>query len=165
MSDPIVDALDALLTGDPQFTVAMTALQLGVNNTAPVPKLMRSNRQFSTLGQEHYPCWVIDAGDGRGEDDGNEGGGAAGLHVGSCGQDWAFDYDLTCVWVNQDHAGALAQRRGIFVALVRLLLRNPGLNEAATLAYVVQAANDSNQRHPQHFSHFVLRVHHTITRG
>lgn len=165
MIDAIVDALETLLTTDPEFVAAMQALNLGSRGQAVTPRLLRSNRRFEQIPQEHYPCWVVDAGDGGSEDGGNAGSGdVSGLALGSCSQDWAFEYDLAFVWANQDFEGALAQRRGVFLALVRLLLRNPGLLDQATLAYVSQAANDSNQRHPQHFSSYVVRVHHTIHR-
>ncbi|MGH8083870.1 MAG: hypothetical protein ACREPV_01160 [Lysobacter sp.] len=165
MSDPIVDALETLLTTDPQFVAELQALNLGTAGGVATPTVLRSNRRFEQIGQEHYPCFVIDAGDGAGQDGGNDGGGdAAGLSLGSCSQDWAEDFDLAFVWINQDHAASLGQRRAVFTAVVRLLLRNPDLNRAVTLAYVAQAANDSNQRHPTHFSSYVVRVHHTIHR-
>ncbi len=165
MSDPRLDALEALLTRDPEFVAAMQALGLGTRGEAVVPKLLRSNRPFEQLGQEHYPCWVVDAGDATPEDGGNAGGGdMAGLSVGSCSQDWVEDYDLAIVWVNQDFTASLAQRQAIKTALVRLLLRHPSLDDSASLAYIASAANDSNQRHPTHFSVFVLRAHHTISR-
>lgn len=164
MADPIVDALELLLTTDPEFILALQALNLGSRGQAAVPKVLRSNRRFEQIGQENYPCFVVDAGDGTGEDASNEGFGSGGMTLGSCSQDWTFDYDLAFVWVNQDHAPALAQRHGIRIALTRLLLRNPSLGETATWAYIASAANDSNQRHPTHFSSYVLRVSHTIDR-
>lgn len=164
MSDPIIAALQALLTTDPQFVADMQALGLGQNGQPVTPGVLLSNRRFDQLGQEHYPCWVIDAGEGSGEDGGNDGTATGGLAIGSCHQHWAFDYALAFCWINQDFAAALSQRQGVFRALVRLLLRNPSMADTANLAYIAQADNDLNQKHPTHFSSYVVRTHQTIQR-
>lgn len=157
-------ALAGLLRTDPQFVAALQAAGLGNTGAAVLPKVIEGNRPFDSLGQEHYPCWVMDDGDSRGAGYGNEGGDMAGLVLGSHQQDWQDDIELALVWHQQKFETALAQRRAVKRALVRLLLRHPDLGADAAMAYVVEILSDRSFRHPTHAMAFRIRVHSTIER-
>lgn len=157
-------ALRTLLTSDPQFIADLQALGLGKGGEPAVPKVLDGNRRFEQVGQEHYPCWLNDAGDMVAEDAGNEGGGLDGLSIGSTQQDWGGDIELSLLWHQQDYATSVAQTDTIPAALVRLLLRNPSLAESCTLARVVEVLTDRGYRHPTHYLYARIRVNTTIER-
>jgi hypothetical protein len=157
-------ALMALLTADPQFVADMQALQLGINTTAVIPRALKGNRRFDQLSQNEYPCWLNDAGDQQGASAANEGGDPAGLVLNSTQQDWAGDIELSLIWLQQDYERSVDQTDAVLPALVRLLLRNPGLQDTCTLAYVADVINDRNYRHPTHVTAFTVRVLNTIYR-
>ena len=162
MSAAVFDALEAALKADPQFVADMQALSLG-RTAGAVPKVLEGNRRFDQLGQEHYPCWLIEPGDSQGASAGNDGGDANGLVLTSTQQDWMDEIDISLVWHQQDYGRALAQRKGIVPAVVRLLLRNPGLGDCEQI-YAVGVLNDRSYRHPTHVQTLTLRAHTTIDR-
>ncbi len=157
-------ALMTLLTTDAQFVADMHALRLGLNDAAVTPQALKGNRRFEQLGQESYPCWVNDAGDQQGASAANEGGDPAGLVLNSTQQDWAGDIELSLIWLQQDYDRSVDQTDGVLPALVRLLLRNPGLGGTCEFAYVANVINDRSYRHPTHVTAFTVRVHNTIYR-
>lgn len=163
MALTVAEALGALMQTDPAFTTDMRAATLGTGSTAAVPKVIVGNTPFEQLGQEHYPCWVFDAGDAEAMSDSPMGDASFGLVIGTSQQDWSSDIEIALVWSQQDRATAVAQRDALRLALVRLLLRNPGVGGAG-LAYVVRVLNDRSGRHPTHVAGFVVRVHTTIYR-
>jgi len=157
--------LAELLTGEPQFVADMLALGLQSSGAAVVPKVLKGNRRFDQLGQEHYPCWLNDAGDQRGASAANDGGDPAGLVINSTQQDWLGDIELSLVWHQQDYDRSVDQTDAILPALVRLLLRHPDLDGTCTLAFIAEVMSDRNYRHPTHVSAFVVRVMTTIYRN
>ena len=162
MSAAVIAALEEALKSDPEFAADMRALQFGRSSEA-IPKVLEGNRRFDQLGQEHYPCWLIEPGDSQGASAANDGGDANGLVLSSTQQDWLDEIDISLVWHQQDYPRALAQRKGIVPAVVRLLLRNPGLGDAS-LIYAVGVLNDRSYRHPTHVQTLTLRAHTTIHR-
>ncbi|MDR7193349.1 hypothetical protein [Luteimonas terrae] len=162
MSAAVFAALAEALKSDSEFIADMQALALGRTPTA-VPKVLEGNRRFDQLGQEHYPCWLIEPGDSQGASASNDGGDLNGLVLNSTQQDWLDEIDISLVWHQQDYPRALTQRKGIVPAVVRLLLRNPGLGDAS-LIYAVGVLNDRSYRHPTHVQTLTLRAHTTIDR-
>ncbi len=156
--------LVSLLEADPEFTAAMRALGLGLRGEAVVPKVIRGNKPFAQLQQQDYPCWVTDRGDSTGSSHNADGGDSDGLVLGSTQQDWNTEIGLALVWHQQDFDTALDQRDGVHPALVRLLLRNPDLQDTCALAYVAGEMTDRATRHPTQSIAFELRVLHTIYR-
>lgn len=157
-------ALVNLLTTDPLFVADMQALGLGTDGSAATPGQVAGNRPFEQIGQNNYPCWVHDTGDMLGASAGNFADTAAGLVLGSDQQDWQADILLSLVWYQKDFATAVSQTDAVQPALVRLLLRNPGLADSCTLAYVADVQPDRGMRHPTHSIAFSVRVHFTIER-
>lgn len=158
-------ALRSLLLTDAQFVADMQALRLGAGNEQVIPRVLDGNRRFDQVGAEHLPCWINDAGDMTASDAGNEGGGMDGMVIGSSQQDWAGDIELSLLWMQQDVARSVEQTDAIPAALVRLLLRNPSLDESCTLARVVELQTDRNVRHPTHYLYARLRINTTIERA
>lgn len=163
MALTVAEALADLMQSDPEFVADMRAAQLGLHGEATVPGVIVGNRPFEQLGQEHYPCWIFDAGDGEALTDSPMGDGSFGMVIGTSQQDWSSDIELALVWHQQDRATAVEQREAVRLALVRLLLRNPGVGGAG-LAYVARVINDRNGRHPTHLAYFVVRAHTTVYR-
>lgn len=157
-------ALALLLTTDPVFVADMQALALGTDGTAVTPGVLKGNRRFEQVGQEQYPVFIHDAGDQQGANASNEGGDPDGLVINSTQQDWLGEVELSLVWLQQDYNIAVDQVDRVLPALVRLLLRNPGLSGTCTLAYVANVINDRSYRHPTHVTAFVIRVMATIYR-
>lgn len=160
------NALHTLLQNDATFVAAIKALHLHSTDPAaePVPKVVKGNRTFQQIGQEHYPCWVSDAGDmqpGAASIDGD----AMGLTIGSQQQEWIDDIELALVWHQQDFGKSVDQIDALKPALVALLLRNPSLADTCDLAYVAAAETDRNGNHPLHAITFTVRVHGTVGRG
>lgn len=162
MSEAVLDALTGLLRTDPEFVADLRALRLGLGGTDALPGVLEDNRPFAQLGQEHMPCWVIEAGDSRGAT-ASDYGDAGGLVIGSSQQDWEDEYILALVWLDQDFGRALRVRKRVHAAVVRLLLRNPGLG-GAEFAYVASVLNDRNASHPTHWTALSLRAHTTLYR-
>lgn len=158
-------ALLALLTTEADFTADLAALGLGTTGTAVVPKAMKGNRRFEQIGQEHYPCWLTDAGDlhGASADGGN--GDAAGLSLGSTQQDFTGDIELCLVWHQQDYDRSVDQLDALTPALARLLLRHPDLDGACIQCFLASVQTDRNYRHPLHVAAFTVRVVSTISRS
>lgn len=163
MKHAIRTALATLLATDAQFIADMAALKLGTTGTAAVPKVLQGNRPFEQLGQEHYPCWLLEADDDVGQA-GSNGADGAGIVIGSHQQDWSFGLQLALVWHAQDYAAAQVQRDGVLPALVRLLLRNPDLSNTCDLAFVERADHDRGMRHPTHTIVFGLHAQAAIYR-
>ncbi|WP_153066038.1 MULTISPECIES: hypothetical protein [Xanthomonas] len=156
--------LHRLLLEDADVGAALSALGLGSNGSAVVPRVIKGNRRFEQIGQENFPCWISEKGDARGADGSNGGGDPAGLIVNSTQQDWLTDIEISLVWHQQDFSRAVDQRDGITAALVQLLLHHPSLNDMCSLAFVANEINDRAFRAPTHWIAFVVRVHHTIYR-
>ncbi|MBB5885468.1 MULTISPECIES: hypothetical protein [unclassified Xanthomonas] len=157
-------ALSRLLVTDAEFIAELQALALGSADEVVVPAVLKGNRRFDQLGQEHYPCWISDKGDARGASAGNGGGDPDGLVINSTQQDWLGDLEVSLVWHQQDYERAIDQLDAITPALTRLLLRHPSLDDTCTLAFVANELNDRSYRHPTHCIAFVVRVLHTIYR-
>lgn len=157
-------ALAVLLATDPEFVADMEALNLGSTGNAVVPKVIKGNVPFAQLGQEHFPCFVHDAGDQRGASASDQAGDPDGLSINSTQQDWLGEIELSLVWLQQKIDVAVDQVDGVLPALVRLLLRNPGLSDTCTLAFVANVINDRSYRHPTHATAFVVRVMTTVYR-
>lgn len=153
-----------LLETDAEFTAALRALGLGMRGEAVVPKVIRGNKPFAQLQQQDYPCWVTDRGDSAGGSHNVDGGDGNGLVLASTQQDWSTEIGLALVWHQQNFATALNQRDGVQPALVRLLLRNPDLQDTCQLAFVAGEMSDRASRHPTQSIAFELRVLHTIYR-
>ncbi|MCD7096938.1 hypothetical protein [Stenotrophomonas sp. MMGLT7] len=158
-------ALHRLLLEDPQFTADIAALNLGTTGKPAVPQVLPGNRRFEQVPQEKYPCWHDDAGDQQGGGAGTIDGDSAGLTIGSHCQGWVGEILLALVWHQQDYDTSVAQTDGVHPALVRLMLRNPSLDETCTWAYLARTDNDRGVRHPTHVAQFVVRVHYDIERG
>jgi hypothetical protein len=152
-----------LLTTDPEFVADMMALKLGSKGEAVVPRTIKGNKPFAQLQQRDYPCWVTDRGNSGGAS-GSEYGDPDGLVLNSTQQDWRTDIGLALVWHQQDFGVSLDQRDGIHPALVRLLLRNPDLQDTCSLAWVVGELSDRQATAPTHAIAFEIRVQHTIYR-
>ncbi|CAN7333290.1 hypothetical protein LJR143_001690 [Pseudoxanthomonas sp. LjRoot143] len=156
-------ALQALMSGDPQFITAMQALGLAANGAAVTPKCLKGNRRFDQIGAEHLPCWVQDAGDQQ-PVPASADGDAMGLTINSHQQEWVADLLLTLVWHQQAFDTSVDQTDAIAPALVQLLLRNPSLDDTCDMAYVADVVTDRNYNHPLHAVTLVVRVHGVIHR-
>jgi hypothetical protein len=150
-------ALVLLLTTDPQFVADMHVLGLGLHGNAVTPSVLKGNRPFEQIGQEHYPVWVHDAGDLRGASASSEGGDPDGLVINSTQQDWLGDVELSLVWLQQDYDTSVDQVDGV-------LPRNPDLSGTCTLAFVADVINARSFRHPTQHTAFTIRVMATIHR-
>lgn len=157
-------ALSDLLLTEPEFVADMRALKLGRRGEEVVPQVILGNRRFEQLPSSEFPAWVLDAGDAQGADSANDGGDPAGGVIGTHQQDWMTEIELALVWHQQDPDTAVRQRMDLLPALVRLLLRNPGLEGAASYAFVSRAVNDRSGRHPTHAAAFALTAFTTIYR-
>lgn len=152
-----------LLTTDADFSADMEALGLGARGAAVVPQVIKGNKPFAQLQQKDYPCWVTDRGNAQGASNSYDGD-PAGLVLNNTQQDWQTDIGLALVWHQQDFDKSLDQRDGIQPALVRLLLRNPGLHDTCQLAWVSGELSDRSASAPTHCIAFELRIQHTIYR-
>jgi len=147
----IDSGIAALLAGDAAFLADIQALGLGENGEAMAPSLLRGFRPVASIGQEHFPCWVMELGDT----------GSTGVAVGACHQDFQGELLLALVWHQQDPDTAYQQRLGLLPALVRLFLRNPLMGDAAVT--VDAQANDRSANHPTHITTFRLLVEPSIS--
>lgn len=141
----------SLLTSDAAFTAALQALGLGENGEAVTPGVVLSYRPLASLGQEHFPSWVMEPGDAS----------STGVAAGSCHQDFQVEVLLALVWHQQDPDTAYAQRLALLDALVGLFLRNPVLGHAAVT--VDAQGNDRSANHPTHITTFRLVAELSIT--
>lgn len=160
MSD-IHAALAALLTTDATFVAAMQALGLGATGSAVTPTVIEGNQPFTSLGQENFPCWVMEIGDSIAAPI-DEGGDGFGLTVGSHQQGFDTEILLALVWHQQDRATAFAQRKGLLAPMVSLLLRN-ALDDA-TNSWLERFDNDRQATHPLHVARFTVRATQILTR-
>lgn len=159
----IIDRLEQLLTEDDDFTAAMLALNLGRNGTAVLPQVIRSNRPLANLGQERFPCWVIELGD-LGLETLAEGS-SDFLAMNGRYQGVARDILLALVWHQQDADTAFAQRQGLEEPLIRLLLQNPDLDLPNVAAgYVSSIAPDRGANHPTQLWGATVRVEYSVSR-
>ena len=138
-------ALETLLTTDPTFVAGIRALNLGSKGGAATPKALKSMRQVRSIGQEHYPCWVLEVGDATTTD----------RAVGSCHQGAQREILLALVWHQQNMPAAFDQREALWDLLVALFLRNP-MPDAEATVYVDAMATDRNANHPTHITTFRL---------
>ena len=139
------DAIATLLTTDAQFLADVQALGLGSSGEAVAPKVLRSFRPIASLGQEHFPAWVMEPGDDE----------TIGRAVGSCHQDLQVEILLGLVWHQQDPDAAYYQRLDMRGPLTALFLRNPSPDGDSTV-YVDAQGNDRSANHPTHITTFRL---------
>lgn len=155
------DALSLLLTTDATFVAAMQALNLGSTGAAATPVVVDGNQPFTSLGQEKFPCWVMEAGDEEAAPISDDGDGD-GLTIGSRQQSFRTEIFLALVWHQQTPATAFAQRGQLAAAMVSLLLRNPA--PAGTHNFWVERLdNDRQANHPTHVARFTLAALLTYT--
>lgn len=150
----VYDALVLLLSTDAQLAADLQALNLGT--AAPLnvtPGVVKGNRPFQSIGQEHYPAWVIEAGDAQASGIGNEDD-PGGLVIGCDRQTAQAEILLALIWHQQDPAMAYDQRLALHGAVTRLMLRNPTLTESAQLAWLDSMNNDRQAAHPTHVAMF-----------
>lgn len=138
-------AIEALLLTDATFVAAVQALNLGSAGTAATPTLLHAFRPFRSIGQEHYPCWLLEPGDDQSVEEA----------IGSCHQTFETEILLALVWHQQDHETAYTQRLALLDELVRLFLRNPRPGDIADTR-VDAAGNDRSANHPTHVITFRL---------
>ena len=141
----LVQAIEDLLTQDATFTAALEALELGSTGAEAVPKVLRSMRPPRSIGQEHFPCWVMEVGDIA----------TTERAVGSCHQEAQRELLLALVWHQQDHDAAFDQREALWPLLVSLFLRNPAPDGQSTV-HVDAMATDRSANHPTHITTFRL---------
>lgn len=139
MIDALHDAIAELLVTDAEFLDDIAAIKLGRNHTAATPKVLRSFRPIQSLGQEHYPAWLLEIGDDE----------SVGRAIGNCHQDFRSEVLLGLVWHQQDYEVAYHQRLQVVPALVRLFLRN-GAPVGSAGIEVDAVGNDRAINHPTH---------------
>ena len=145
--------LAALLTGDAEFVAELAALALPSNGALTAPtKVVKGFRPLQLLGQENYPCWVLESGDDQLTEEA----------VGSQRQIYESEILLSLVWHQQNRETAVDQRDALLPALVGLLLRNPVLSDCGMR--VDARGNDRNANHPTHVVTFRLLADVTIDR-
>lgn len=149
--DDVHAGIKTLLTSDATFVAAIRALGLGDRGEAVTPGVLRALRPLASLGQEHFPSWVMEPGDAA----------STGVAVGSCHQDFQVEVLLALVWHQQDPDTAYAQRLALLDVLVRLFLRNPVVG-GATVTVDAQG-NDRSANHPTHITTFRLVAEPSIT--
>lgn len=146
------DAIAALLIGDAQFVADVKALGLGINGEAVTPKVLRSFRPFGSLGQEHFPSWMLEPGDDS----------TFERAVGSCHQGVETEILLALVWHQEDPDTAYRQRLKLRAALTSLFLRNP-MVDGDCAVHVDAQGNDRAANHPTHITTFRLLADVTYT--
>lgn len=156
------DALAALLVADATFIAALQALNLKFDGTAAVPVVLSGNQPFTSIGQEKFPCWVMEAGDEDGASVTDDGGGG-GLTVGSFQQSFECEILLALVWHQQTPATAFSQCGQLMAPMVSLLLRNTDIGGAIN-CWVKRLDNDRQANHPTHVARFTLGATLTYTR-
>lgn len=153
MSLALKTAIKSLLLTDVEFVADMAALGLPATGALTAPtKVLKGFRPVGSIGQENYPCWLMESGDDE----------SVGESIGSHHQDFETEVLLGLVWHQQDHETAVDQRDQLLDALVRLFLRNP---VAADFGLRVQArGNDRQANHPTHIVTFRLLADVSIER-
>lgn len=145
MSVALKAAIRDLLLGDAQFLADMAALGLQTTGAAAAPaKVLKGFRPLAAIGQENYPCWVLESGDDA-------------LAEESIGAQYALyesEVLLAVVWHQQDYAAAVDQRDGLLQVLVNLFQRNPA--PAGCGIRVTARGNDRSATHPTHVATFRL---------
>ena len=149
----LFDAIADLLVTDATFVAAVQAMGFGMNGQAVTPQVLRAIRPFASLGQEHFPAWMLQPGD----DDTTE------RAVGSCHQGVQVEILLPFVWHQEDPDTAFNQRLDLRPALTRLFLRNPSPDGESTV-YVDAQASDLAANHPTHITTFRLMADVTIAK-
>ncbi len=146
MTRVLYDAIAALLLNEPTLLTELAALGLGSNGQAIAPtKVLKSLRPFKSLGQEHFPCWIIEAGDDQSVEEA----------VGGCHQGFETEVLLALMWHQQDNDIAFNQRVDVPGALTRLFLRNPMPGGIASV-HVDAVGKDRSANHPTHVVMFRL---------
>lgn len=139
------DAIAAMLVADTTFLADLHALTLGSSTDSVTPQVLRAMRPLGSLGQEHFPCWVMEPGD----DETTE------RAIGSCHQGVQAEILLHLVWHQQDETLAYYQRLDLRAALTALFLRNP-CPDGLSAVYVDAQGNDRAANHPTHITSFRL---------
>lgn len=144
------DAIDTLLSTEATFVAAIQAIALASTSTQaiPVPEtpgVLHGFRPFRSIGQEHYPTWVLEPGDDQSIEEA----------IGSCHQGFETEVLLALVWHQQDPELAYAQRLQLLDEVVRLFLRNPTPGGIADVR-VDACGNDRQANHPTHVVTFRL---------
>lgn len=152
MIEALHDAIAALLVSDAEFLADLAAMKLGSDSAAATPKVLRAYRPLRSLGQEHYPCWVMEPGDDS----------TTERAVGSCHQGLEVEILLALVWHQPTPDTAYRQRLQLRQALTALFLRNPCPDGDSTV-YVAAQGNDRAANHPDHITTFRLLADVTIT--
>lgn len=154
MSAALKAAVITLLKTEAPFVAAMAALALATDGSPTAPsKVLKGFRPFASIGQENYPCWVIESGDDDSIDE----------SVGSCHQTFETEILLALVWHQQARDTAVDQRDALLQHLVQLFLRNPCPGGIAGIR-VDARGNDRNANHPTHVATFRLLADVDITR-
>lgn len=112
------DAVASLLTTDPVFVAAVAAL-VG----QPVTNVYRSNRPIDQIPAGMYPCWVIEAGDGRAASITNDT--VQYQTIGLSMQTGLMELHVVLVWMDQDRERAADTRLELPYLLTQLMLQNP----------------------------------------
>jgi hypothetical protein len=158
----VSDALIALFTADATFTAALQALNLGSTGSNAIPQVIKGNRPWTSLGQEKFPAWVVEAGDADPAplSDGADG---EGLVIGSTQQSFKMTLLVALVWHQQNPDTAFEQRLDLLAAMASLLLRivPPA---GCTNWWVAGFKNDRQANHPTHVASFALAAEITCSR-
>lgn len=150
-------ALAQLLANDATLAATLQALELGSLSGPASPSVLLGNRPFQSIGQENYPCWVIEAGDAAAAADAVNDD-PDGLVIGSHSQGFQAEILLALVWHQQDNTKAFQQRLALLPAVARLLMRNPDLSGTAQMAWLASQNNDRQAAHPMHVAQFSVQV-------
>lgn len=138
-------AIDELLRTEVTFVADLQALSLGSSGAAATPKVLHGFRPVRSIGQEHYPCWVMEPGDDQSVEEA----------IGSCHQGFETEIIIALVWHQQDPEIAYQQRLSLLDDVVRLFLRNPTPGGIADVR-VDACGNDRQANHPTHIVTFRL---------
>jgi hypothetical protein len=133
------DAIAALLLTEAEFLADLQAIGLQTTGAAAAPaEVLKGFRPIVSIGQEHYPCWLMESGDDQ----------LSQESIGSLCTQYETEILLGLVWHQQDRDTAVDQRDALLPALVRLFLRNPA--PAGCGIRVDARGNDRAANHPTH---------------
>lgn len=165
MIDAILAAIAGLLTTDPTLVAALRTLNLGSLGSDAVPQtIVRGNRPMQSLGQEKYPCWIVELDDLEIESLAQ--GSASFLAMNGSYQGVARNIRLALVWHQPDPDTAFGQRKGLEEPLVQLFLRQLDLGiTGVTAAYVSRIEPDRGANHPTQIWRATVRVEYAIPRA
>ena len=153
MSAALKAAISDLLLNDAEFVADMQALGLQTSGAPAAPSMiLKGYRPLKAIGQERYPCWVIESGDDESIEE----------SIGSGFQRFETEILLTLIWHQEDPETSVDQRDGLLPALVRLFLRNPSPADCGIR--VDARGNDRNVNHPTHMATFRLLAEVDISR-